>query len=102
VSLYQLNKIMYLLETDSAFLARMKSDPAAAIASYDLSPGERDALLGGEVGELYLMGVNAFMLDSVARHELLGQNRESYMAKVRAAAQRRDAIEKGAAYGGDR
>ena len=91
VSLYQLNKIMYLLEVDSAFLARMKSDPAGAIAGYDLTAQERTAVLDGEVGELYLMGVNAFMLDSVARHELLGQNRESYMAKIRAAAQRRDA-----------
>ena len=91
MSLYQLNKIMYLLEVDSAFLARMKSDPAGAIANFDLTEQERTAVLDGEVGELYLMGVNAFMLDSVARHELLGQSRESYMAKVRAAAQRRDA-----------
>lgn len=91
VSLYQLNKIMYLLEVDAEFLARMKTNPAGAIADFNLTEQERAAVLAGEVGELYLMGVNAFMLDSVARHELLGQNRESYMAKVRAAAQRRDA-----------
>jgi hypothetical protein len=96
VSLYQLNKIMYLLEVDAAFLALMKSDPAGAIAGYDLSAHERSAVLNGEVGDLYLMGVNAFMLDSVARHELLGQNRESYMAKVRAAAEQQHATEMGA------
>ena len=91
MSLYQLNKIMYLLEVDAEFLARMKSDPAKAIGDFDLTDQERAAVLAGEVGTLYLMGVNAFMLDSVARHELLGLNRETYMAKVRAASQQRDA-----------
>lgn len=90
MSLYQLNKIMYLLEVDAEFLARMKSDPAAAVKDFDLTAQERRALLDGEAGELYVMGVNAFILDSLARHELLGLDRDSYLAKVRAAAQRND------------
>jgi hypothetical protein len=32
------------------------------------------------------MGVNMFILDSSARHELFGVNRNSYLAEVRAAA----------------
>jgi hypothetical protein len=35
------------------------------------------------------MGVNAFILDSIARHELLGVDRNSYLAQVRAAAEAR-------------
>jgi hypothetical protein len=89
VSLYQLNKIMYLLDVDADFLARMKRDPAGAIASFDLTEEERGAVLSGNVGKLYLMGVNAFILDSIARHELLGVDRNSYLAQVRAAAEAR-------------
>lgn len=63
MSLYQLNKIMYLLDVDADFLAHMKRDPAGAIASFDLTEEERAAVLSGNVGKLYLMGVNAFILD---------------------------------------
>jgi hypothetical protein len=87
VSLYQLNKIMYLLDVDAGLLARMKSDPAGAVESFDLTEEERRALLLGDVGKLYLMGVNMFILDSIARHELFGVDRNSYLAQVRAAAQ---------------
>lgn len=86
MSLYQLNKIMYLLEVDAAFLARMKSDPADAIKDMELTEDERAAVLSGDVGKLYLMGVNMFILDSIARHELFGIDRNSYLAQVRAAA----------------
>lgn len=90
MSLYQLNKIMYLLEVDAEFLARIKTDPKSAIAGFDLSENERAAVLSGDVGALYLMGVNMFMLDSIARHELLGINRERYLEQVKAAARKRD------------
>jgi len=89
MSLYQLNKIMYLLEVDAAFLAGMKSDPAATIKDFDLTEEERAAVLRGDVGTLYLMGVNMFILDSIARHELFGVARESYVAQVRTAAERK-------------
>jgi hypothetical protein len=86
MSLYQLNKIMYLLEVDANFLARMKSDPADAIKDMELTEDERAAVLSGNVGKLYLMGVNMFILDSIARHELFGIDRNRYLAQVRAAA----------------
>jgi hypothetical protein len=87
MSLYQLNKIMYLLEVDADFLAGMRADAARAVKDIELTEEERAALLAGDVGKLYLMGVNMFMLDSIARHELFGVNRESYLAQVRAAAE---------------
>jgi hypothetical protein len=40
----------------------MKADPASAIAKYDLTPEERQALLAGDVAKLYRMGVNASSL----------------------------------------
>lgn len=89
MSLYQLNKMMYLLEVDAAFLAGMKSDPAETIKDMDLTDEERSAVLRGDIGTLYLMGVNIFILNSLARHELFGVTRESYLAQVRAAAERK-------------
>jgi hypothetical protein len=86
MSLYQLNKIMYLLEVDADFLARMKSNPADAIRGMDLTEEERTAVLFGDVGKLYRMGVNMFILDSIARHELFGLDRNSYLEQVRMAA----------------
>jgi hypothetical protein len=86
MSRYQLNRIMYLLEVDAGFLARMKSDPADAIAGMELTEEERAAVLSGDVGKLYLMGVNMFILDSIARHRLFGIDRNSYLARIRAAA----------------
>jgi hypothetical protein len=87
MSLYQLNKILYRLELDATFLAGMKSNPAEAIKNVELSEKERSALLCGDIGMLYLLGANLFILDSIARHELFGTNRESYLAQVRRAAE---------------
>ena len=93
MSLYNLNRIMYLLELDADFLAGMKTKPADTIKDMDLSDEERAAVLSGDVGKLYLLGVNMFILDSIARHELFGINRESYLAQVRAAAARAKSVE---------
>ena len=86
MSLYQLNKILYLLEVDDEFLAKMKDNQAEATRDMELTDEERSALLRGDVGKLYLLGANLFILDSIARHELFGLNREGYLAAVRAAA----------------
>jgi Aromatic-ring-opening dioxygenase LigAB, LigA subunit len=86
MSLYQLNKIMYLLEVDSTFLAKMKADPPDAIKDMPLSEDERAAVIAGDVGKLYAMGVNCFMMDSIARHQLYGIDRQGYLDRVRAAA----------------
>jgi hypothetical protein len=88
MSLYQLNKIMFLLEVDSMFLANIRADAADAIKDMDLTTEERAAVLAGDVGTLYLMGVHMFLLDSLTRHQLLGVNRENYLLQVRAAAEK--------------
>lgn len=88
MSLYQLNKIMYLLEVDADFLARMKSNPASAVKDMALTEDERTAVLTGDVGKLYSMGVNIFILDSVVRHQLFGIDRQTYLERIRAAAEK--------------
>lgn len=88
MSTYYLNKIMYLLETDPIFLARMRADPAKAVADFRLTDEERTALLAGDVGTMYLMGVHPFMMHTLSRQDLFGLDRATYLQRVRAAAER--------------
>ena len=51
-----------------------------------LTPDEREALVHGEVGELYRMGVNTFLLGYLVRFGLLGLTFDTYRARLRVAA----------------
>jgi len=62
----------------------MKSDPAKALAPLDLSDDERRALLAGDVGALYRMGVNAFLMNYLARFEVCGLDVKIYNQRMRA------------------
>jgi hypothetical protein len=64
----------------------MRTDPRKAVAGLPLTDREREALIAGEVGELYAMGANAFLLGYLLRFELLGLTLDSYRAKLRAVA----------------
>src|SRR5262249_60257325 len=59
MSVYAVNYLCRELLRDHAFRAAMKADPAAAIAKYDLTAEERQALLAGDVAKLYRLGRNA-------------------------------------------
>jgi hypothetical protein len=87
MSLYRLNKIMFLLDVDQEFLTSMRADAAATVRNMDLTDEERTAFLTGDVGKLYLMGVDMFLLDTMVRHELFGIDRAKYLERVRAAAE---------------
>jgi hypothetical protein len=56
MSVNALNRICREVARDHAFRAAMKSDPASAIAGYDLTPDERKALLAGDVVTLHNIG----------------------------------------------
>jgi hypothetical protein len=88
MSVYRLNKIMYLLETEPAFLKAVRANPAGALADIDLTDEERKALLAGDVGAMYLMGVHPFLMHTLSRQELFGLDRNTYLQRVRAAAER--------------
>lgn len=62
MSLYQLSKVLYVLNRDDAAKARFRSDPAGLFAEFDLTDEERGALLSRDVGLLYVLGVNAQIL----------------------------------------
>ena len=83
MSVYQINKILYLTDNDAAFRKRMKEEPEAALKDFRLTEGEYDALTLGAVGKLYQMGVHTFLLNHLSRYELFGVNRDNYLSRIR-------------------
>ncbi len=83
MSVYQINKILYLTDNDAAFRKRMKEEPEAALKDFRLTEGEYDALTSGAVGKLYQMGVHTFLLNHLSRYELFGVNRNNYLSRIR-------------------
>lgn len=84
MSVYQLNKILYLLDIDESFLQQVKSDPTEAIRDFEMSYDERKALLDGNIAVLFEMGVHTFLLNATVRHEAFGVTREAYVRQMQA------------------
>jgi hypothetical protein len=62
MSIFAVNHLCREVLRDHAFRAAMKADPAKALAPLDLTEEERRALVAGDVGALYRMGVNGFLM----------------------------------------
>jgi hypothetical protein len=84
MSVYQVNKLLYLTDNDPDFRKRMLADPQAVLNEFRLSAEERDALTSGAVGKLYQMGVHTFLLNHLYRYQLFGVNRDNYLERIRA------------------
>jgi hypothetical protein len=84
MSIYAVNHLCREVLRDHAFRAAMKADPANALAPLELTEAERSALLAGDVGELYRMGANGFLMGYLARFEVCGLNIGIYNERMRA------------------
>jgi Aromatic-ring-opening dioxygenase LigAB, LigA subunit len=62
MSLYQLQKLIYHVNRDPAQRERYRQDPAAFVASYELTEEESKAALRVDVRTLYSMGVHSLLL----------------------------------------
>lgn len=62
MSLYQLQKFLYQLNRDEDVRALYRDNPADALARYDLTDEEREAIESGDIGLLYVLGVNGQIL----------------------------------------
>ena len=62
MSLYQVQKLLYQLNRDPAVQARYREVPDELLADYKLTDEERRWLRDGEIGELYIHGVNGQIL----------------------------------------
>lgn len=62
MSLYYLQKFLYLLNRDELAQKRYRSDLEGLLGEYDLSEEEANALREGDIGLLYVLGVNGQIL----------------------------------------
>ena len=69
MSLYYLQKFVYQLNRDPELQDRFKADRERALAGFDFTDEEREAVIGGDVGKLYVLGVNGQLLMHFAAFE---------------------------------
>jgi hypothetical protein len=62
MSLYQLQKFLYVLNRDEAAQLKYRDDLESLIGEYNLSDEEANALREGDIGLLYVLGVNGQIL----------------------------------------
>jgi hypothetical protein len=84
MSVFAVNYLCREVLRDHSFRAAMKADPAKALAPLDLTEPERSALIAGDVGGLFRMGVNGFLMGYLARFEVCGLNVQNYNERMRA------------------
>jgi len=85
MSVYAVNKICRDALHDVAFRDAVKTNPAAAIASRDLTADERKALLAGDVAWLYDHGCHPFLMSYLTRWELFGLKTTVYTERIQKA-----------------
>ena len=62
MSLYQLQKFLYVLNRDEDAQQRYRDDKDVLIGEFDLTDEEATALRDGDIGLLYVLGVNGQIL----------------------------------------
>ena len=77
MSLYQVQKLLYQLNRDPAVQGRYHDDVDGLLADYKLTDEERGWLRNGDIGELYIHGVNGQILMHFAA--LLGMEWNEYI-----------------------
>lgn len=66
MSLYYVQKVLYALNRDAIVQQRFCDDQDALLNEYDLTAEERAALSEGDIGLLFVMGVNGQLLMHLA------------------------------------
>jgi hypothetical protein len=81
LSLYYVQKLLYQLNRDPHVRKRYEENLDSLLDEYQLSDEERGAIVEGDVGLLYVMGVNGQILMHYAA--LIGQEWDEYIAAMR-------------------
>lgn len=81
MSLYATQKFLYHLNRDPAVQRRHKDDLPALLQDYELDDEERNAILAGDIGKLYVLGSNGQLLMHFAA--LLGMPWADYIEAMR-------------------
>jgi aromatic-ring opening dioxygenase LigAB LigA subunit len=83
MSAYQVNKLCHRLYHDRSLRDAVKANPAKAIADWPLSDAARNALLTGDVRQLYESGVHPFLLGHITRWDLFGVTAATYAERIK-------------------
>jgi hypothetical protein len=81
MSLYYVQKLLYQLNRDASVRKRFSADRTGLLDEYTLTSEERTAIEAGDIGLLYVMGVNGQILMHYAA--LLGQPWDVYINAMR-------------------
>ena len=93
MSLYQLQKFLYVLNRDETAQKKYHSDIDAFIGEFDLTDEEAAALREGDIGLLYVLGVNGQILMHYAA--LLGIEWFDYLDMMRAGIEKHGPVRAG-------
>ena len=81
MSLYQMQKFLFDINRDQAVQQRFLVERTQVLSAYDLTAEERDAIIAGDIGLLYVLGANGQLLMHYAA--LLGMEWSAYIAAMR-------------------
>ena len=81
MSLYFVQKLLYNLNRDTRVQEQFTNDMDALLSEYKLTDEERSWLKNGEVGELYIHGVNGQILMHYAA--FIGQEWDEYIQAMK-------------------
>lgn len=81
MSLYQLQKFLFDINRDPAVQADYRAAAGILVQRYDLTAQERDAIVAGDIGLIYVLGANGQLLMHFAA--FLGMPWPSYIQAMR-------------------
>ena len=81
MSLYYVQKLLYQLNRDTHVRTRFDADTESLLREYELTEEERRAIIDGDIGLLYVMGVNGQLLMHYAA--MIGQEWDEYIEAMR-------------------
>ena len=93
MSLYATQKLLYHLNRDPGVQQRFRDDLPALLDGYELDAEERAAVLAGDVGKLYVLGVNGQLLMHFAA--LVGMPWADYIEAMREGVRRHGPVRAG-------
>ncbi|HUF72253.1 MAG TPA: aromatic ring-opening dioxygenase subunit LigA [Gammaproteobacteria bacterium] len=93
MSLYAVQKLLYQLNRDETVRARFESGRDALLGEYSLTDEERAAIVEGDIGLLYVIGVNGQILMHYAA--LIGQEWDEYLEAMREGVRRHGPVRAG-------
>ena len=93
MSLYGAQKFLFHLNRDVVVQKRYREDLTALLEDYELDDEEREAILAGDVGKLYVLGANGQLLMHFAA--LLGMPWADYIEAMREGVRRHGPVRAG-------